>query len=969
MKKFAKVLTSATLAMTMTAGAGLIGSTVAYAAEDTQDLNAITIDGESMSNGYLKVRVRNSDAHYVLGTTGGNPESDRDNDAKLIYGFPSGSGTSKTTIVVDGNVKHFGDNGSFAETPSFSEIAKSGTAKVYYDNVSVTQVLTFVRNVSTNRDDVMEIKYIVSNEDSVAHDIGVRIMIDTMLGSNDSAPFRVAGVGAVTTETEFEGEYIPQYWQAFDDLNNPTVISQGSFLRDGDATNNPDKVQFCNWNGVKNTLWDYQVTDGRSNGDSAVTVTWYEKPLSSGESRVYTTYYGLSELTQNTEPPLSLSVYGDSIITAKGVDQTTGNPIYNDITVTAYVENIGDEATHNTYAKLVLPRKMSVIGGTNVVSIGTLDAGASKQVTWKVKTAGDISVGDYKLKIQSGCDETTEKEVERKVTIPAILKNLSKVSKTGLTIGESFKITAAAEGGYGTYLYAIYYKKADANAWTRLQDYGTVTTATVKPEELGAYQVMVKVKDGNGSIADKIIDVNVYKKLSNTSKVESKVVNLGNSIVMKGSATGGSGSFQYEYYYKQADASKWIKHKEFSKATTDSFKPTKVKEYDVRVIVKDTKTGKKATKDMKVTVKDPLVNTSELSSLTVVQGNSVKVNASAKGGKAPYRFAVYYKKAADTKWTTLQKLGTTATAVFKPEEAGTYDVCVHAKDAEDSLEKKFFTVEVKEPLKNTSKVSATTVVAGDPITIKASAKGGAGDYKYSVYYKKSGASKWSTKQKDSTNATVTFKPGTATKYTVSVKVTDKDGNVDKKYFTIKATAKLKNTSTITPSAITLGKSVTVNASATGGKGEYQFAVFYKKKTDKKWTCAQSYKTNTSVSITPKVATDYEICVKAKDARGTVEEKKYFDLKVEKGLTNTSTITIGNNKVVLNGSATGSVGTCQYAFSYKKSSDSKWTNKQSFEANSKVSVSVKTGVSYDFCIKVKDVDGNIKKAYYTVKIGQ
>ena len=89
--------------------------------------------------------------------------------------------------------------------------------------------------------------------------------------------------------------------------------------------------------------------------------------------------------------------------------------------------------------------------------------------------------------------------------------------------------------------------------------------------------------------------------------------------------------------------------------------------------------------------------------------------------------------------------------------------------------------------------------------------------------------------------------------------------------------------------------------------------------------------------------------------------------MEKGLKNTSTITVGD-KVTLNGSATGNVGNVTYAFAYKRSTATKWVNKQSFAANAKVTVAAKKGVSYDYCIKVKDSDGNIQKKYFTVKIG-
>ena len=67
-------------------------------------------------------------------------------------------------------------------------------------------------------------------------------MIDTMLGDNDEAPFRIPGTGAVTTEKQYNGDNIPAYYQAFDDLANPTVVSYGCF--DKTSQNKPDYVQF-----------------------------------------------------------------------------------------------------------------------------------------------------------------------------------------------------------------------------------------------------------------------------------------------------------------------------------------------------------------------------------------------------------------------------------------------------------------------------------------------------------------------------------------------------------------------------------------------------------------------------------------------------------------------------------------------------------------------------------------------------
>ena len=69
-------------------------------------------------------------------------------------------------------------------------------------------------------------------------------MMDTMLGGNDAAPFRVNG-SDVTTETVYSGSNIPQIWQAFDSATNPGVVAQvHSTNRE---TENLIKVQFTNW--------------------------------------------------------------------------------------------------------------------------------------------------------------------------------------------------------------------------------------------------------------------------------------------------------------------------------------------------------------------------------------------------------------------------------------------------------------------------------------------------------------------------------------------------------------------------------------------------------------------------------------------------------------------------------------------------------------------------------------------------
>ena len=100
-------------------------------------------------------------------------------------------------------------------------------------------------------------------------------------------------------------------------------------------------------------------------------------------------------------------------------------------------------------------------------------------------------------------------------------------------------------------------------------------------------------------------------------------------------------------------------------------------------------------------------------------------------------------------------------------------------------------------------------------------------------------------------------------------------------------------------------------------------------------------------------------------------KKFFEVKVNDKLKNTSTISATTIKkgdtVTLNGSATGGMGGYTYAVLYKKKAETKWTTRQGYKDNSEILVRPYTNTDYDICIKVKDNDGTIAKKYFTVTV--
>ena len=188
--------------------------------------------------------------------------------------------------------------------------------------------------------------------------------------------------------------------------------------------------------------------------------------------------------------------------------------------------------------------------------------------------------------------------------------------------------------------------------------------------------------------------------------------------------------------------------------------------------------------------------------------------------------------------------------------------------------------------------------------------------------------------------------------------------------TVEIPIDLQNCSEISADVITLGKTVTANAKAVGGTGEYTYAFYYKQKAQSKWTTKQSFQANNTVSIKPANATGYDVCIKVKDGSGTIQ-KKYFDLTVKKALSLNATVSASTipygSKFTAEGTASGGIGEYTYAFYYKQKAQTKWTTKQSFQANNTVSIKPAKVTDYDVCVKAKDESGTIAKKYFTVSV--
>lgn len=137
---------------------------------------------------------------------------------------------------------------------------------------------------------------------------------------------------------------------------------------------------------------------------------------------------------------------------------------------------------------------------------------------------------------------------------------------------------------------------------------------------------------------------------------------------------------------------------------------------------------------------------------------------------------------------------------------------------------------------------------------------------------------------------------------------------------------ITNTSTISATAITLGSSVTINCSATGGKTPFQYGITYSVDGSDVYPL-QGYSSTSTVKFTPSSAGKYSITVNAKDDRGYYVAKTFTVTVDTPAVVNTAKIDKTNitvdDTVTITAGATGGNGSYQYSVLYRQKGSDNW----------------------------------------------
>jgi hypothetical protein len=236
--------------------------------------------------------------------------------------------------------------------------------------------------------DTCLVTYKIENRDTKSHMVGLRVMLDTLIGDNDGVPFTIPGQPKLITKKDFKDDFnkkikeVPDFLMALEqaDLANPGTVVQLN-LRLSDRLEAPSRVLLTRWpgalkTGVKARLeamekWDVPVTEIED--DSSVVMYWQPEQIQPGSKRELGYTYGLGSIATTKGGQLAVTIGG--VLTTGG-----------ELSVVALVNNAkpGEKVT------LELPKELTLLPDSKAEQpVLAPEGNRPRPTTWRLKsTAG-----------------------------------------------------------------------------------------------------------------------------------------------------------------------------------------------------------------------------------------------------------------------------------------------------------------------------------------------------------------------------------------------------------------------------------------------------------------------------------------------------------------------------------------------------------------------------------------------------
>lgn len=445
-----------------------------------------------------------------------------------------------------------------------------------------------------------------------------------------------------------------------------------------------------------------------------------------------------------------------------------------------------------------------------------------------------------------------------------------KVSKTtGVLLHDEVKLTAGATGGKTAYQYQFYVKTPSGASPVAINaSFATANNIIYKMEEVGSYTFYVKVIDDNNepsgnfnesaSVPVKVTNPPVITdfKATKLNLVPTDVVYAQDQVELKIMLEDnkGVGDLNCEFFYKQGTKLTPIGTAQTVLATgtnrsataNANFIPPVAGTYSLIAVVTDAQGSKVTTTKTGYKVL-PLGTTKavKISKVTgLLQGDTIKLTATASGGKTPYSYDFYVTEpggAVNPIFTTDKKLAYTN---YKLEKVGNYKFSAVITDFNGVIlatttQTLSEMVSVTNPpdlkpltvTKNQTVGTHTgTPVAyeNDTLTITATPNDGTGvpTINY-VFEAKLGTTVVDTQT--NTTGTFIFTKTKAGSYTFTVTATDGQGSKDvakQSSYKVLPDVTTKSIKASKTTGLIVGETIKLTAAGSGGKSPYTYAFYY-----------------------------------------------------------------------------------------------------------------------------------------------
>ena len=279
-----------------------------------------------------------------------------------------------------------------------------------------------------------------------------------------------------------------------------------------------------------------------------------------------------------------------------------------------------------------------------------------------------------------------ESEDTELVTLPVstgLLEATLTPSATTVGLGKTVNLTTAVANADGTVSYS--YAVSDGQTIS-----STSSTATWTPTAVGTYKVAVTVQDGKDLYTDVCSVIVTYDEedpIVNTSFISQEAV-VGSKIVFKGSATGGSGEYQYAYYYRKTEDSSWTTAgTEWGTSIYATAKPGTNTVYEVCIKVRDANNTSNVVKKYLSFA----ANTSETEfkcygsvyKTIYKYGRTNYLTASSANASGDVKYKYEYRKASSWTYETIKDYTEDTKVSWDAPQTGSFTLRITAYDGTD----------------------------------------------------------------------------------------------------------------------------------------------------------------------------------------------------------------------------------------------------------------------------------------------